>query len=135
MVLAEAHPVLEQGQQRKVVLQGLGEGHGHPTGLARAAVGVDPAQVEALPQALDEVVLGQPHPLVSPHAVVTEVLLTVEAVGRGRVLLVAGAALGLSHLLRVQEAPVRRVEAGRAPDQAPEVVVMVVAVLVLDGIF
>jgi len=110
MVLAEAHLVLEQGQQGEVVLQGLGEGHRDPR-LTRVAVDVDPAQVEVLPQALDEVVLGQPHPLVGPHAVVTQVLLAVQAVGGGRVLLIAGAALGLSQVAGMQEAPVRVMEA------------------------
>lgn len=126
VVLAEVHPVLEQGQQGEVVLQGLGEGHGHP-GLA--AVAVDPAEVEAVPQALDEVVFGQPDPLVRSHAVVAEVLLAVEAVGGGGVLLVAGAALRLSQVLRVQKATVSGEEAGGASNQAPAAVV---AVLVLD---
>lgn len=86
MVLAEAHAVLEEGEQRKVVLQGLGEGHRH----ARLAwVAVDSAQVEVLPEALDEVVLGESHPLMCTHTVVTQILLAVEAVGRGQVLLVA----------------------------------------------
>lgn len=131
MVLAEAHLVLEQRQQGEVVLQGLGEGHRHPR-LPRVAVDVDPAQVEVVPQALDEVVLGQTHPLVCPHAVVAQVLLAVEAVGGGRVLLVAGAALGLSQVAGVQEASVRVVEARGAPTQAsPQVVLLVVVVVLL----
>lgn len=133
MVLAEAHAILEQGQQGKVVLQGLGEGHRHPR-LPRVAVGIDPAQVEVLPQALDEVVLGQPHPLVCPHTVVTQILLAVKAVGGGRVLLVAGAALRLSQVVGEQQASVRVVEAGGANAQASPVVVVLVevAVLVVD---
>lgn len=96
VMLAEAHAVLEQGQQGEIVLQRLREGDRHSR-LARVAVGVGPAQVEAL----NEVVLGQPHPLVRPHAVVAQVLLAVEAVGGGGVLLVARAALGLSQVVRV----------------------------------
>lgn len=96
VMLAEAHAVLEQGQQGEIVLQRLREGDRHPR-LARVAVGVGPAQVKAL----NEVVLGQPHPLVRPHAVVAQVLLAVEAVGGGGVLLVARAALGLSQVVRV----------------------------------
>lgn len=110
MVLAEAHAILEQGQQGKVVLQGLGEGHRHPR-LALVAVGVDPAQVEVLSQALNEVVLGQPHPLVCPHTVVTEIFLAVEAVGGGRVLLITGAALRLSQVVLVQESSMGVMEA------------------------
>lgn len=128
MVLTEAHAILEQGQQGKIVLQGLGEAHRHAR-LARVAVGV--AQVEVLSKALDEVVLGQPDPLVGPHAVVAQILLAVEAVGRGRVLLVAGAALGLAQEMWLQQAPVGVMEARRAPDQSAPVVV-VVAVLVVD---
>ncbi len=113
MVLAEAHTILEEGQQGKVVLQRLCEGHRHPW-LARVVVGVDPAQVEILSQALDEVVLGQPHPLVCPHTVVTQILLAVKAVRGSWVLLVAGAALGLSQVVRVQQASMRVMEAGGA---------------------
>lgn len=96
MMLAEAHAILEQGQQGEVVLQGLGDGHHW---LACTAVGVDPAKMEALPQALNEVVLGQSHPLVCPHTVVTEVFLAVKAMGRGLVLLITGAALRVSHMV------------------------------------
>lgn len=110
VVLAEAHAVLEEGQQGEVVLQGLGERHRHPR-LALIAVGVDPTQVEVLSQALDEVVLGQPHPLVCPHTVVTQVLLAVEAVGGRWVLLITGAALRLSQVVRMQEASVWVMEA------------------------
>lgn len=131
MVLAEVHPVLEQGQQGEVVLQGLGEGHGHPR---LAGVAVDPAEVEAVSQALDEVVFGQPDPLVRSHAVVTEVLLAVKAVGCGWVLLIAGAALRFSHVLGVQKATVRGEEARGAPYQASAVLV-VVAILILDLVF
>ena len=113
VVLAEAHAILEEGQEGEVVLQGLGEGRRQPL-LARVAVGVDPTQVEVLSQALDKVVLGQPHPLVCPHTVVTQVLLAVKAVGGGRVLLVAGAALGLAQVVGVQQASVRMMEAGGA---------------------
>lgn len=129
MLLAEAHAVLEQGQQGEVVLQGLRQRHRHPR-LALVAVGVDPAQVEVLSQAFNEVVLGQPHPLVCPHAVVTQVLLAVEAVGGGWVLLVAGAALRLSQVVWMQQASVGVMEAGGAPTQAASVVM--VAILVLD---
>lgn len=103
VVLAVAHAILEQGQQREIVLQRLGEGHGHPW-LAGVAVSVDPAQMEVLSQALDEVVFGESHPLVCSHAVITQVLLAVKAVGCGQVLLVAGAALRLSQVVRVQQA-------------------------------
>lgn len=113
MVLAETHAILEEGQQGKVVLQGLCDGHRHPR-LARVAVGVDSAQVEALSQALDEVVLGQPDPLVCPHTVVTQILLAVKAVGSGWVLLIAGAALRLSQVVRVQQASMRVMEAAGA---------------------
>ena len=113
MVLAEAHAVLEQGQQGEVVLQGLGEGHRYPR-LALVAVGVDPAQVEVLSKALNEVILGQPHPLVCPHTVVTQIFLAVKAVGGGWVLLITGAALRLSQVVRMQQASVRVVEAGGA---------------------
>lgn len=129
MVLAEAHAILEQGQQGKVVLQGLRERHRHPR-LPRVAVGVDPAQVEVVSQALDEVVLGQPHPLVCPHTVVAQILLAVKAVGGSWVLLVAGAALRLSQVVRVQQASVRMMEARGASADATSMVV--VAVLVLD---
>lgn len=126
VVLAEAHVVLEEGQQGKVVLQGLGEGL-----LPRVAVDVEAAQVEVLPQALDEVVLGQPHPLVRPHTVVTQVLLAVQAVGGGRVLLVTGAAPRLSQVVGVQQASMGVMETRGASTQASSEVV-VVAVLVLD---
>lgn len=101
MVLTEAHAILEEGQQGKIVLQRLCEGNRHPR-LARVAVGIEPTQVEVLSQTLDEVVLGQTYPLVCTHAVVAQVLLTVEAVGRGGVLLVAGAALRFSQVGGVQ---------------------------------
>lgn len=110
MVLAEVHAILEQGQQGKVVLQGLGKGHRHPR-LARVAVGIHPAQVEVLSQALNEVVLGQPHTLVCPHTVVTQILLAVEAVGGGRVLLITGAALRLSQVVLVQQTSMGVMEA------------------------
>ncbi len=128
MVLAEAHAILEEGQQGKIVLQGLGERHRHPW-LARVAVGIGPAQVEVLSQALYEVVFGQPHPLVCPHTVVTQILLAVKAVGGGWVLLIAGAALRLSQVVREQQATMRVKEARGASTQASPVVV---AVLVLD---
>lgn len=130
VVLTEAHAILEEGQQGEIVLQGLRQGDGHPR-LARVAVGAQPPQVEALPQTLDEVVLGQAHPLVGAHAVVAQVLLTVEAVRGGRVLLVAGAALRFSQLGGLQQAHVRMMEAGRTSNQASP---MVEAVLVLDGL-
>ena len=110
MVLTEAHAVLEKGQQGKVVLQGLGEGHGHPW-LARVAVGVDPAKMEALSQALNEVVLGQPHPLVCPHTVVTQIFLAVKAVGGGWVLLITGATLRLTQVEWMQQASMGKMEA------------------------
>lgn len=127
MVLAKVHSILEQRQEGEVVLQRLGEGHGHPW-LARVAV--DSAEMEAVCQALDEMVFSQPDPLVRSHAVVTEVLLAVNAMGRGWVLLVAGAALRFTNVLWVQKATVRGVEAGGASNQASAEVV--VAVLVLD---
>lgn len=88
-------------------------------------------------EALDEVVLGQAHPLVRPHAVVAQVLLAVQAVGGGRVLLVARAALGLSQVvLWVQQAHRAVVEPGRASAQAHPVLLLLLvveeAVLVLD---
>lgn len=113
MVLAEAHAILEEGQQGKVVLQGLGERHRHPR-LARVAVGIGPAQVEVLSQALYEVVFGQPHSLVCPHTVVAQILLAVKAMGGGWVLLIAGAALRLSQVVREQQATMRVKEAGGA---------------------
>lgn len=127
VLLAEAHPVLEKGQQGEVVLQRLGNGDRHHR---LAGVGVDPAGGKALPQALDEVVFGQPHTLVCAHAVVTEVLLAVQALGGGWVLLIAGAALRFSQV--VEEAPVGMVEGRGTSHQPPTVVV---AVLVLDLIF
>lgn len=130
MVLTEAHAVLEEGQQGKVVLQRLCEGNGHSR-LARVAVGTQPTQLEVLPQTLDEVVLGQTHALVCTHAVVAQILLTVEAVRGGRVLLVARAALRFCHLGRVQQTHVRMMEAGGTSDEASA---MVEAVLVLDGL-
>lgn len=109
MVLAETHAILEQGQQGKIVLQGLCEGNGHPR-RARVAVGIDPTQVEVLSQTLNEVVLGQAHPLVCPHTVVAKILLAVEAVGGSWVLFIAGAALRLAHVVRVQQASMRVME-------------------------
>lgn len=127
MVLAEAHAILEEGEQGKVVLQRLGQGHRHPR-LAWVAVGVGPA-----PQPLDEVVLGQPHPLVGPHTVVTQVLLAVKAVGAGWVLLITGAALGLSQVVRAQQASMGVVEArGATSSITTHAPVVVVPVLVLD---
>lgn len=126
MVLAKAHAILEQGQQGKVVLEGLGEAHRHPC-LAGVAVGV--AQVEALSEALDEVILGQPYPLVCPHAVITQILLAVKAVGGGWVLLITGAALRLSQAMWLQQASMGLMEARGASNQASPVVE---AVLVLD---
>lgn len=108
MVLAEAHAILEQGEQGKVVLQGLGEAHRHPW-LARVAVGI--AQAEVLSEALDEVVFGQTYPLVCPHTVITQILLAVEAVGGGRVLLITGAALRLSQVMWLQQASMGVMEA------------------------
>lgn len=110
MVLTEAHAVLKQRQQGKIVLQGLRKGNRHPW-LARVTVGIDPAQVEVVPQTLYEVVLGQPHPLVSTHTVVAQILLAVEAVGSGWVFFITGAALRLSQVVRVQQASVRVMEA------------------------
>lgn len=106
------------------------KGDRHPW-LARVAVGIASAQVEALPQTLDEVVLGQAHPLVCPHTVVAQVLLAVKAVGGGRVLLITGAALRLSQVVRVQQAYRAMVEARGASSQAASVLVMV-SVLVLN---
>lgn len=91
-------------------MQGLGEGHRH-SWLARVAVGVDPAQVEVLSQALNEVVLCQPHPLVCPHTVVTQIFLAVKAVGGSWVLLITGAALRLSQVVRMQQASMGVMEA------------------------
>lgn len=130
MVLAEAHAILEQGQQSKVVLQGLGQGHRHPW-LTLVAVGVDAAQVEVLSQAFNEVVLGQPHPLVCPHTVVTQILLAVKAVGGGWVLLVAGAALWLSQVVWAQQASMGVMEA-RGASTSTHASPVVVTVLVLD---
>lgn len=89
--------------------------------------------METVCQALDEVVFSQPDPLVRSHAVVTEVLLAVKAVGCGWVLLIAGAALRLSNVLWVQKATMRGVEARGASNQASTEVV--VAILVLDLLF
>lgn len=90
--------------------------------------------MEVLAQTLDEVVLGQTHSLVGPHTVVAQILLTVKAVRGGGVLLITGAALRLSQVVRVQQASVRVVEASGASAQASPVVVVVVvvAILVLD---
>lgn len=96
MVLAKAHAILEQRQQGKVVMERLGEAHRHPC-LAGVAVGI--AQVKTLSEALDEVVLGQPHSLMCPHTVITQILLAVKAVGCGWVLLITGAALRLSQVM------------------------------------
>lgn len=112
VVLTEAHAILEEGQQGKIVLQRLREGNCHPR-LARGAVGTQPTQVEVLSQTFDEVVLGQTHPLVCAHAVVAQILLTVEAVRGGRVLLVARAALRFCQVGRLQKTHVRMMEAGR----------------------
>lgn len=128
MVLAEAHAVLEQRQQGKVVLQGLSEGNRHPW-LTRIAVGVDSAEVQAVSQALDEVVFGQPHPLVCPHTVVTQVLLAVDTVGCGWVLLITRAALRFPEVVGVQQASMGEMEAGGTPSQTSPVVM---AILVLD---
>lgn len=111
MVLTEAHAILEEGQQGKIVLQRLREGNRHPW-LARVAVGIVPTQVDILSQTLDEVVLGQAHPLVRTHAVVAQIFLTVEAVGGGRVLLIAGAALRFPQVGRMQQTHLRMMEAG-----------------------
>lgn len=115
MVLTEAHGIPEEGQQGEIVLQRLCEGNRHPR-LARAAVGTQPTQVEVLSQALDEVVLGQTHPLVRTHTVVAQILLTVEAVRGGQVLLVTRAALRLSQVGRMQQAHLRAMEGGRTTD-------------------
>lgn len=130
VVLTEAHAILEEGQQGKVVLQRLCEGNRHAR-LARVAVGTQPTQVDVLSQTLDEVVLGQTHTLVCTHAVVAQILLTVEAVRGGRVLLVTRAALRFSQLGRMQQTHVRMMEAGRTSNEASP---MVEAVLVLDGL-
>lgn len=112
VVLTEAHAILEEGQQGKIVLQRLCEGNCHPR-LARVAVGTQPTQVEVLSHTLDEVVLGQTHPLVCTHAVVAQILLTVKAVRGGRVLLVTGAALRFSQVGRLQQTHMGMMEAGR----------------------
>lgn len=130
MVLTEAHAVLEERQQGKIVLQRLCQGNGHPR-LARAAVGTQPTQVEVLSHTLDEMVLGQTHPLVCTHAVVAQVLLTVEAMRGGRVLLVTRAALRFSQVGRMQQTHLRMVEAGGTSNQTSP---MVEAILVLDGL-
>ena len=125
MVLAEAHAVLEEGKQGEVGLEGLCQGHS----LVGADVGRGP-EVEAVSQELDEVVLGQPDPLVGPHAVVAQVLLAVQAVGAGGVLLVTGAALGVPQAVGPQQAPVGVVEARDATsDHSPVVAVLVVELL------
>lgn len=73
-MLAEAHPVLEDGKQRVTGMEGLGEGD-RGAGAAGAH-----SQVEALHQPLDEVVLGKADPLVGSDAVIAQVLLAVQAV-------------------------------------------------------
>lgn len=97
--------------------------------MTRVAVGIDSAEVHVVSQALNEVVFGQPHPLVCPHTVVTQVLLAVDTVGCGWVLLITGAALRLSEVVRVQQASMGEMEAGGASTQTSPVVV---TVLVLD---
>lgn len=85
--------------------------------------------MEALSEALDEVVLGQPYPLVCPHTVITQMFLAVKAVRGGWVFLITGAALRLSQVMWLQQASVGGMETRGASNQASPVVE---AILVLD---
>lgn len=99
MVLAEAHPILKDGQQRVVRMEGLGERDGG-TGVAGAT-----CQVQGLHHPLDEVVFGQADSLVGADAVVAEVLLAVQAVGGSRVSFVTGAAVGVPESVETVQGP------------------------------
>lgn len=81
-------------------MKGLGEAE-------RGAVAPGaPRHVQVLRQALDEVVFGETHALVRAHAVVAQVLLTVEAVRARAVAFVARAALRLrERVLSTQQTP------------------------------
>ena len=117
MVLAEAHPILKDGQQRVVRMEGLGERDGG-AGVAGAA-----GQVQGLHQPFDEVVFGQADSLVCADTVVAEVLLAVQAVGGSRVAFVAGAAVGVPEAVETVQAPMRVVVA-TAPTPASVLVLL-----------
>lgn len=67
-------------------------------------------------------ILGQPDPLVGTDAVITQVLLAVQAVGAGRVPLITGAARRLSQAVRAEEPAVGVVEPGYGAHADPPVV-------------
>lgn len=100
MLLAEVHPLLENVRHGEAVMEGLRHVH-RGVGVV-GAVG----QVQALHQALDEVVFGEADPLVGPHAVITEVLLAVQAVRGSGVTLVARAAPRIREVLGSQKTTV-----------------------------
>lgn len=98
MLLAEVHPLLENVQHCEAVMEGLRQVHW--------GVGVAVGQVQALHQPLDEVVFGEANPLVGPHAVITEVLLAVQAVRGSGVTLITRAALRIREVLGSQKTTV-----------------------------